>query len=393
MIFYLTIFLIILIPVIRFDLMKLNGNQTLWSGIIWVLLVLLAGLRYRVGGDTLAYMNFFKDYPTLKELSTFDFVKAQYNPMWYVYNAFFKTYGDNFTAFQIVHAIIVNTSFFVFFRRYVPQGFFTALLTYYFGYYFYFNFEILREILCISILLWAFPFLERKNLIVYYLLSLLAFSFHMSAVIMFFLPLILLIKRDNLWLSIILMLAVIVLLSVVDIISIILDIAFEGSLASSINSYMKNEAPNFIGAMVIILIAIPFLIMMFVRQHYSYHNDPLIGAILIPVILIQTAGMFIPMFSRFSNYFMPFGIVFMVNTFYKNYWDMIRHHGAIFLTATALFIYCFNLSYYYLKSNAKNLPGTHQYDIYLPYHSVFDPVEDKDHEQLIKNIRSDKWLN
>jgi len=393
MIYYLTIFLFILIPVIRFDLMKLNGNQRMWKVVIWILLVLLAGLRYRVGGDTLAYMNFFRDYPTLKELSTFDFAKAQYNPMWYIYNAFFKTYGDSFTAFQIVQAIIVNTSFFIFFHRYARDAFFTAILFYYFGYYFYFNMEILREALCISILLFAFPFLERKNFLIYYLLSFLAFSFHMSAVIMFLIPLVLLFKKDRFWLSILLMASLIFLLNVIDIISIILNIAFEGALAASINSYMKNEAPNFIGAIVLLLIMVPFLVLMYVRKRYSYSNDPLVGAILIPIFLIQTSALFIPMFSRFSNYFMPFGIVFVVNTFYKNYWDIVKHHLSLFLTASALFVYCFNLSYYYLKSNAKNLPGTHQYDIYLPYHSVFDPVEDKNHEQLIKNIRSDKWLN
>ena len=132
---YFIALLILVIPVFRFDLMKIEGNRKLWLVLEYIILVAIAAFRYRVGGDTLIYMDLFEDYPTIGELTTFDYESAVYNPMWYVYNSVFKTFGDSFALFQLVHAIIVNTVFLKFFKRYT-DFYFSAILIYYIGYYF-----------------------------------------------------------------------------------------------------------------------------------------------------------------------------------------------------------------------------------------------------------------
>lgn len=111
---YIITLVFLLIPVVRFDLMQLEGNKRMWALSEYVVLVLIVGLRYRVGGDTLFYMDFFEDYPTISELANFDFEDARYNPLWYVYNSIFKTFGNSFTIYQLVQATIVNLAFFRF---------------------------------------------------------------------------------------------------------------------------------------------------------------------------------------------------------------------------------------------------------------------------------------
>ena len=389
MLIYVVIFLFLLIPVIRFDLMKIEGNKNLWFYSSLVILILLAGLRYRVGGDTLlVYMHVFERYPTIRELSTFDFKTAEYNPLWYIFNAPFATL-KSFTLFQIAHAIVVNSTFFWFFRKYAPTAYFTAILVYYFGYYVYFNMEILRESLCLCLMLLAYPFLEKRRFIPYYMLCIVALFMHMSAVVMFVIPLTLIFKRDNIWISIIVFITLVCMLSVFDLISFLLNIAFEGSIASNINSYLHRERPNIFGVIVQFLTMLPFLLITIVRNRNNYENDKTIGAMMLGLVAIQTVGMIIADVVRFGNYLVPFGIVFIVNTFYLHYWDLkLCHFKTRIIMYGALFVYFACLARYYLRDRSEDYPGGRFYHIYVPYHSVFDPVEDERRETLVENMRA-----
>ena len=136
---YILVFILLLIPVVKYDLMAKSGGEGGWYYFNLVVLILLAGLRYRVGGDTLMYMSMYDEIPALSELKYFDFEEALYNPLWYVYNSIFRSIGDDFVYFQIGQAVFVNSVFFWFFRKYSPQYYFSAILLYYIGYYCYFN--------------------------------------------------------------------------------------------------------------------------------------------------------------------------------------------------------------------------------------------------------------
>ena len=387
MLIYLVIFLFLLIPVIRFDLMRIEGNKNLWFYSSLVLLIMLAGLRYRVGGDTLIYIRLFEGYPALRELSTFDYSGAQFNPLWYIFNAPFVTM-KSFTTFQLAHALVVNSVFFWFFRRYVPTAYFTAILVYYFGYFCYFNMEVLRETLCICVLLLAYPCLEKKNFILYYILCVFALYIHMSAIVMMVIPLTLLFKRDHLWLCLLAMVAVILAFTVFDIVTYVLGFAFEEQVASKINSYLRREEPNIFGILRQLLIIVPFLLFIFIRKKNQYDNDKTIGAMLVLIAVFQTAGVFIGDLVRFSNYLLPFGIVFIVNTFFVNYWDVMKKFYTKIVVMGALFVYLFNLSFYYVMNRSEDYPGGRNYHIFVPYYSVFNPQVDERRETLVTNLRS-----
>ncbi len=389
MLVYLVAFLVTLIPVIRFDLMRIDGDRKVWAYCELAMLILIAGLRYRVGGDTLIYISSFEEYPTIDELAYFDFAEAKYNPLWYIYNSVFKTFGDSFTFFQIVQAIIVNVCFFRFFRRYSPMGFFTCVFVYYVGYYCYFNMEVLRETLCICIFLEALPFMEKKKFLPYFLLCFVAILIHTGSAIMLLFPLALLWKRDRFWMSLICIAGAFVLLQVVNIIDILLGIAFEGATAKSVAIYLDAEARNINGVIIAMLKTVPFLIVFWLRRHLQIENDRLLGALLIFMFLFQVASSLIFVLARLSNYIFPLGIVFLVNTFYLNFDKLTKQtYSKIFLSA-ALFIYFFNLTYYYYtKQDAWK--DSRLYYVFVPYHSIFDPQEDHRREKFIFNLRNDE---
>ncbi len=386
---YLFTFILLLIPVIRFDLMQLKGNKQLWLYLEFFVLVLIAGIRYRVGGDTIVYMDHFEGYPTISELSTFDFENAVYNRLWYIYNSVFKSLGDSFTLFQIVQALIVNTVFFRFFKRYSPF-YFTAILVYFWGYYCYFNMEIQREVLAICVLLESYYFLQNKKFIIYYLLCVLAMFFHTSAVIMFFIPLVYFIKKDYYWVPLLIIILVVLSLKVFNVITIFLSIAIPDSkLTETIAAYLLLDSPNIIGQTIYILKVVPFILIMFVRNKYGYNEDSLMGRMLFFSVAIQSVTMYISVTQRFSNYIYPFGIIFVVNTVLYHYWDIKSHLLSKIIVNAALFIYLFNLSYFYLQNRYDDLQGAHVFHRYIPYNTVFNKKSNMFREQLMQNERAD----
>ncbi len=90
--------------------------------------------------------------------------------------------GVSFHLFLILHAAFCMTSFGVFIYRYskLPWLSFSMLIAFS---YFEYSFGILRQLLAISILLWAVPFIEKKKPIRFFLIVFLAFLFHRTAIV------------------------------------------------------------------------------------------------------------------------------------------------------------------------------------------------------------------
>ena len=384
---YLIVLIILFIPFVKYDLLAKQGYEGVWHYVCLISLILLAALRYRVGGDTLIYMDIFEYYPKISELSTFDFKNAEYNPMWYIYNSVFKSLGNSFFLFQLSQAIIINTIFFRFFYKYTNY-FFTALIFYYIGYYCYYNFEIQREILCICIFLISYPFLEKGKYLRYYLLVIFASSIHYSALVLLIVPLFLLLKRDRFWLSLIIITIISYLFLRFDIISLAISFFFDSG-AEKIYNYLRREVPNFHGIIVQFLIMLPYLTLFYVRYKYKIDDDKKMGAIVTIIIGIQCSSLFVPAVPRLSNYFFPIGIVFIINSIINNI-DRIRmKQVSSVLVFGVLFVFFFNAGFYYMKSKAKVLPGAHEYGLFIPYVSVFNPHMVYERERRIINERTE----
>lgn len=186
MIEYAIVFVIIIIGALFFDN---NCNVIIkrkWIRVEWLSLVLLAGLRYKVGGDTQWYYESYQTSPTLFDLSIEDFISG-YNVLWVILTSLCKTISSNFVVFQLVHAVIVNTAVFYFLKKYSSR-FFLSILIYFILFYIRYNMEILRAALAVSVFLWSYQYLEKRKWGYFYLYALIALGFHTEAIIVFIFP-------------------------------------------------------------------------------------------------------------------------------------------------------------------------------------------------------------
>ena len=385
---YLLVLILLLIPVIKYDWMAKTGGEKFWYYSCLAVLILLAGLRYRVGGDTLIYMSMFEDYPKLDELKYFDFAEAKYNPLWYILNAFSRSIYDSFTFFKIIHAVFVNSVFFWFFRKYCPSYYFSAIILYYIGYFCYFNMEVLRESLCISILLLSIPFYMRKQWLLYCLMCVISLLLHYSAVVMFFLPFLLFFKKPSWKWQITIFVIVLFVMRVVNIPVLLLDVlGFNEQLTILFNSYLENQR-NIMGIIAEIIKYMPVFLFLFFRERIGQTDKYDFTPLIMGVVIFYTLSMSIGAFSRFINYFVPFIIVYAVNSIYKLFsLDFKRLQISCISLIFGFMLLCMNMVVYYFGDHSETLPNTRLYNIFYPYYSALNPKRDEHRERFIENYR------
>ena len=172
--------------------------------LILLLLIAIPAIRFRVGGDTLIYMDEYGDMPNLKQLNVYlsDY-SGRYQYLWILFVAFLKTITPEFILLQIVLSIIINCSFFYAIKR-ETRYVFVALFLYFIHTYFYLNFEALRESLAICVfILFGLPYIRKKQWIQYVVSVIVAYLFHDSAMILMLLPFLYNKKMNSKWVLII----------------------------------------------------------------------------------------------------------------------------------------------------------------------------------------------
>ena len=387
---YFVVFILLLIPVVKYDWMAKTGGEKGWYYFNLIALILLAGLRYRVGGDTLMYMSVFNEYPTLDELKYFDFDDAEYNPLWYIFNAISKSIYDDFFFFQLMHACVVNPIFFFFFKKYCPNYYFSAILLYYAGYFCYFNMEVLRESLCICVLLLITRFLLQKRWIPYYTMCILALFMHYSALVMFLFPLLFVFFKKPSWIyQAVLFVGIFAFVMVVNVPILLLStLSLDENLMILAEKYLERQR-NLMGMLSLVLQYLPVFGMIFLRERYNISKKTDFTPIVMGVVVIYAFSMNLTGVDRLVNYFVPFILVYTTNTVYHvlSNVEFKFTMGYTALTASLLLL-GFNYYYYYTKDLSDVYPNTKAYTIFYPYHSVFWPEQDEHRERFTENYRN-----
>jgi hypothetical protein len=144
-------------------------------------------LRYNVGFDSEVYLSLYTKVPNSlfanDNLSNF---REEY--LFLKYFVLLKNIGITPPFAIAITIAIINLLFFRFIYKYSPYKCFSVLVL--FSWYFTYIFSTLRQGLAMGIFLCiAYPFLEQKKYIKYYIVVLIATFFHNSTFIAFFLPL------------------------------------------------------------------------------------------------------------------------------------------------------------------------------------------------------------
>ena len=371
MIYFFIIFFLTFL-VYQYDVLKKKeGIQFFWFA-SFAIIVLLAGLRYKVGGDTFAYLNNYDQYPAFSDFSSFDFESAPYEYLWYVFCATCKLFSDSYFFMQFIHALLINSIYFYFIYKYVNYKFLGILLYFVFGF-LYFNTEIMRESITVGVFLLSLDSFYEKKWIKYYLFIFLAFLFHSSALLLVIFPFFYKIKLNKFFIIsilIVLLVANVLWQLFTDYIEYFVAIS---SVGNKVNSYLDNDDYLYnINGMIRSLFTyflIPFIFAVFAFRNSKneYKESPFVWLyIVFGVFTIFNQVIF----SRFQNYvFFPF-IVFLTNLCYEVSENRLDKQLLVKdLKVFVLFVLLlFGRYYSFFKLDLYD--DSYVYQRYFPYYSI-----------------------
>ena len=372
---YISIFLLFIFLSYNYDIKGNKAGYNTWVKFCCVILILLAGLRNHVGGDTFNYIYHFDQWPNLQELfSTKLSLSEVTQPLWFLINCILKTIYSDFVVVQLFHAIVVNLLIFRFIKK-TTNKVFIAILFVYCIVWWNFNFEIMRESLCVAIYLNSLLELKNKKVFRFILFSIPCLLIHyFSFVIIAFTLLVYYLNNKT---TILLIGAIILVLLVFrDIFSnFALEIASMTAedLSERLEDYIYGDVYgttnlNLFGVFSKLLLLLqPVLII------YSYYTskttDSLELKLLMLYILFFIITAVFPIFSRFLNYLMVLLIIGSINYLSQNK----RKRNLSYSIVCILFIYNMvaGINEFYTPSPSDR--SNNKYDCrYIPYKNVFE---------------------
>lgn len=185
---YIAIVILLLVLSYIYDYRGGQKGRLFWWIFMMTVMICVAGLRYRMGTDSIRYEVHYQWQPPLSQLKSSDFHHTRFAPFFIILSSVCRTITSDFVIIQMIVAVVVNCTIFRFIWRMTPH-IFVAALFYFFFLYFMLNMEVLRESFAVCIFLWSWPFIEKRKWWKYYCMAILAFMFHVSAIVLFLLPL------------------------------------------------------------------------------------------------------------------------------------------------------------------------------------------------------------
>lgn len=346
------IFALIIVLIGIFTNKKMSvSTRKIYYNFILIYVILLLGLRYGVGGDTIGYMSAYNRIPSFEDLLKTDFTKNRFEPGYLFICAFCKLFTNDFWLAQTVMAAITNCCIFIFLYRNSKNPFIGAFF-YLILYCLYFSTEIIRESAAVGIFLMNYKNIENKKWIKYYLLSLLSISFQYSAIIILFFPLIKYLRFNYLY--VVLVLGFFAITPLVQNLNSMLTII---SISERVDSYITvadNLNMNWrIGEF--IRSGLPAIVALLLLKLYKYNSKFKSYALL--QILFCAGAFAVPiMFARFSNFTCLFVVVIIANLL------VIKKIPISIRTLFVCFILLIQLNYYSRMAYR-----------WVPYVSVFEP--------------------
>ena len=398
---YFIIFFLLLICIYTFDYRKVDRGEMVAYCTLCLFFILVAGLRYRIGGDSIVYENEYKELPKFSDLDRFHFDTLRYEPGYVVLVSIPRYFSPDFVYFQLLHALIVNTVIFWFIYK-NTQNRFLAVTFYFVGLYLNLNTEVLREALAVSIFLLAWPSFRSGKWWLYYPLVLLACCFHISAVFTLFLPLALLpgvrafftLGYRTIFFCIVIFFIAMYLQR--RFFSIVIDMSGNESMSDKAQLYSKSvyggATLNVFGIFeqAIKTLILPLGAIWFMRNKLKgqedteeYRSLKRMEPIIIVGVYFAVMTMYIFIFTRFNNYVFMFNYVLIASCFFKSLRVRRKNYRLSPLFWVGMFALVFFLNF---KAYFGSIKGTslERYMVYYPYYTVLDPQDDYDREAVIR---------
>lgn len=381
---YFLLFVVLLFGSARFDFLHKHKGRSFWLCVEWLMLVSIVAFRYKIGGDTLVYMDEYEQYPRLDQLEKFKFQEADYKPLWYVLCALCKSINESFAFFQLVHAVILNTVI-VWFLKKNTKWVFTGVFLYGLFFYLNFNTEILRASLAVCVFLLGYKYLLQRRWIIYLLLCVIAYGFHTEALAMLIMPICLLLSKikiqdTTLFFFIAVSMIVLVFLSLVSYLDILEFLASNDM--EKLERYGSRTGISISGMGIVakILYLLPCIIVLYVNRKQK--GFMLKGFLLLYLFVSIQSIRYHVLTGRMLDFLKPLFILSIADTLWLIYGNLkdktSKLLGTIFLALTL-----FTGFYQYFEGS-----WFPYWKRYYPYSSVFEPEENPERERLLYMYRN-----
>ncbi|PZX50266.1 EpsG-like putative glucosyltransferase [Algoriphagus ratkowskyi] len=374
---YLLIILYLLFFAFLYDYTNFTKGNSVIYRLSFIIFVLLAGFRYRVGGDTINYMMVYDELPNLYEMFSTNVPYVKLQPFWILVVAISKTVSNEFFILQLLQASIVNYAIFNFAKSYTKFKH-TYLFLYFVCFYGYFNFEIMREALAISIFLLSIEYLQNNKLRIYFIYCIIALMFHYSAIILFFFPYLL--KNKLSYILIVFVLLFGVFFNSIFY-SIITSLSFNNGLVDTLISYSDYKYTfNGLISLVILYFVYPYCVEYLNNRYNSYHK--LNNSYIRLYLLLGVLSTVFFIFFRFTNYLFPLIFIYITNiahSFFRI--SSFRSYYRVVSVCFLIFVVGLNTSKYFVIQYT-GMNEIRWYSKWYPYYSIFNKEEDTKREVL-----------
>lgn len=382
---YIVIGIYLLALAIQFDF-RGKGSATTRKfhfRLAFLILVALMAFRYRVGGDTLRYMDSYEHM--YGAIDTFD-IGGRLQPLWLLLNNFLHSISPKFLLFQIVHVLFINTVFFSFFKKY-SKYLFVAIFLYYIYPYFIFNMEVIRESFAIAFFLLSIDACLRKRWLIYYLYIAIAFLFHAGAIFLIIVPFLSNWKIRPLSIFAICGAGVVVLhfflnTSFANTYMLLNNIEEQGrayiSIKSNINGYI---------APLLFRILFPAIIY-YIGIKRGLNKDKL-APLFFFILSVSVLTTIFPQLYRLFNYLRLLEVVLCANVLYLiQHTESSRYRVAfpnLYILPILLLIIANQVVRYQFDDTSSIYMNTRKYQLFYPYYSVFNPEISETREMMMRN--------
>lgn len=342
--------------------------------------------------------------PTFEDLGRAKFSGIRYEPGFVVFASLARSLSPDFTLFQFFHAIVVNTIIFWFVYKNTKNKF-IAITLYYVCLYLNLNTEVLRESLAVCCFLLAWPFFRDGKWICYYLMIILAMTFHISATMLLFFPLcaipgirtLFTLGKRNIFICLIIF--GICLLIQRRFFSVIQSMSSSDIVSERAEIYAKSSFGgiilNVLGMVeyTIKLIIIPLCALWFLKAKYSIDKTSKenksfqkMEILIIIGIYLVVVSFVINIFNRYNNYLGLFNFIVISSCFFTKYESEKRQRPlkipGIYWSLIFLFILLVNSNGYMAGTYGSDT--NKRYSLYYPYYSRLNPQIDPKREEIYR---------
>jgi len=306
-IFGINLILIIIYGLLLLKLIKTRQTSLVFLIAVTFQLIFINGLRaYTIGVDTRRYQNHFYNVNDLSSIQ--EFLNHSNEIGYKILQKFVGIFHENFNFFLLIVAIIVFFSLLFYIKRYSKDYLLSYILFITLGLY-NFTFSGIRQSLAISMGLIAFHYAVKKNLKLFTLFLLIAMSFHVSAIVLIPIYVLVNVKFVKVHYFVLFFIYALFLLFRNQI-GYYMSLFYYGGSVDVINNY---DSAGTIGTLSLFILFI-LLLGLILKNPFKIDNGQLnhgLFNIVIVSFFIQTLSSFSYLFTRLNFYYLIFIIIYI----------------------------------------------------------------------------------